>query len=182
MEAQTRLIAHAVRFLALALGALVAAVDLGPFRWVVIGLFFVSFVTDQLLLRPMRWIVDDTGLHRRGVFGTLDLPWSDVKGVWWRHYPDARKPPFPSGERVIFERREGGRDLEFVLHERAVGTAGHLFVRAFAPRVGERLRLLCPRRTERLSVDSPTLAQVLDSPPAEAAAPPETDGPRGAES
>ena len=163
VEMRSRLVAHGLRFSALAAGGLLVFVDLGPFKWLVLILFFVSFVADQLLLRPARWVLDDKGLTTRSLVGARAVSWEDVQSVYWRHYPDSDQPPFPSGERVIIERGGDVPDLEFVFHKRGLGTQGETFVQALAPIVGERLRVLRPRGHDRAEVAAPDLSDVLDA-------------------
>jgi len=162
VEMRSRLIAHGVRFAALAAGALLVVVDLGPIKWFVLVLFFVSFIADQFLLRPTRWVLDSKSLGRKSVFGERTVGWDTVKAVYWRHYLETAQPPFPSGERIIIERDGGEPDLEFVFHKRGTGTAGETFAQALAPLLGERLRVLRPRGTARAEVDAPALSEVLD--------------------
>lgn len=162
VEMRRRLLAHALRFAALAAGALVVFVDLGPLRWGVLGLFFLSFAADQILLSPARWVLDEQTLTQRSLLGTRTIRWDEVTAVYWRHYPGEVQPPFPSGERVIIERPGEDRDLEFVFHSRGRGTRGPRFVQALAPLVGERLRILRPRDGGRAQVNAPSLAAVLD--------------------
>jgi hypothetical protein len=145
IEARERTRAHGLRLVAVVAGLLLMLVDLGFLRWLVVGAFFASFAADQILLRPLRWILDDRGLRRDGRIGRRALAWSDVRAVWWRAYGDGAAAPFPSGERVIVE-REGGDDLEFVFHRRGLGTEARAFVSALAPLVGDKLRVLQARK------------------------------------
>ncbi|MCO4769572.1 MAG: hypothetical protein KDA24_06030 [Deltaproteobacteria bacterium] len=163
VEMRARLFAHGLRFTALAAGALLVFVDVGPLKWAVLLLFFVSFVADQLLLRPTRWVLDEAGLTSKSFLGRRSVAWTDVQSVFWRHYPDAAQPPFPSGERVIIEQEGDTPDLEFVFHKRGVGTAGVTFVQALAPLVGDRLRVLRPRGVGRVDVDAPALSELLEA-------------------
>jgi len=144
VEARSRLIAHVLRFSAIGSGVLLVAVSLGPLKWAVLALFGASFVADQTLLSPHRWVVDEKGLRRRGPLGSDGVPWADVAAVFWKHYPAGVKPPFPSGERLIIERNEGD-DLELVFHRRQSGTDAAFLVRTIAPLVGDRLKVLLPR-------------------------------------
>jgi hypothetical protein len=157
VEARARLTAHALRFAALGGGALLVFVDLGPLNYVVLVLFGLSFVADHLLLRPQRYVLDDEGLH--GLWRPVEFSWGEVQAVHWRHYPGKRRPPFPGGERIIVE-REGGDDLEFVLHRRYGGTDGLFFVRAVLPMLQERVRSLRPREGTA-DRDQPPLAEEL---------------------
>lgn len=159
VDARSRLRAHILRFVAIASGGLLILFDLGPLKWVILGLFFVSFVADQLLLRPVRWILDEEGLGRSTWVGSTRVLWKDVTSLYWRHYPDQLQPPFPTGERVIIEQEGEARDLEFVFHRRSPGTDGTLFVQALAPVVGNRLRVLRPRTAVRS--DAPSFASVV---------------------
>lgn len=159
IEARSRLRAHILRFVAIALGGLLVLFDLGPFKWVVLALFFVSFVADQFLLRPVRWILDEQSLTRSTWLGTTTVAWDDVTALYWRHYPGDLQPPFPSGERLIIEQEGDARDFEFVFHKRSPGTEGRLFVQALAPVVGARLRVLRPRTAAR--DDAPSFASVI---------------------
>jgi len=162
VEMRSRLVAHGLRFCALASGALLVFFDLGPVKWAVVVLFFLSFLADQFLLRPSRWVLTEQALTGTSVFGSRTVKWSDVHAVYWRYYPEGSQPPFPSGERVIIERPGDVPDLEFVFHTRAPGTAGDTFVQAFSPMIGDRLRVLKPRSGSRTAVDETPLSEVLD--------------------
>ena len=166
VEAQSRLVAHVLRFAALGSGAVLLAISLGPFKWAVLALFGASFVADQTMLSPHRWVIDGAGLRRHSPFGNNDVPWDDVAAVFWKHYPEGIRPPFPSGERVIIERRSGP-DLELVFHRRQQGTDVAFLLRAIAPLVGERLRILVPRDPAdvRSDHDAQSVAELLDSAP-----------------
>jgi len=159
VDARRRLRAHVLRFVAIAAGGLLVFFDLGPLKWAVLALFFVSFVADQVLLRPVRWILDEESLTRSSWLGSTRIEWSTVTSLYWRHYPEAAQPPFPSGERVIIEQEGDARDVEFVFHQRSPGTKGQLFVQALAPIVGNRLRVLRPRTDAR--ADAPSFASVI---------------------
>ncbi len=165
VDARSRLRAHILRFVAIGSGGLLILFDLGPIKWAVLGLFFLSFVADQILLRPVRWILDEQGLSRSTWLGSTRLLWKNVSSLYWRHYPDAQQPPFPTGERVIIEQEGEGRDLEFVFHRRSTGTDGTLFVQALAPIVGTRLRVLRPRTAVR--ADAPSFASLVEKQDAE---------------
>jgi hypothetical protein len=147
VEARQRFQAHCLRFVALGAGAVLMVFDdLGDImRWLVVALFIVSFVADQFLLRPRRYILHEERLSRTGLFAPLDLAWETVKTVYWRHYPDDVKPPFPSGERLIFDLEEGS-DLEFVFRGTSASDDAARLARALLPRLGNRLRILTPRR------------------------------------
>ncbi len=162
VEMRSRLVAHGLRFGALTAGALLVFFDLGPIKWAVLVLFFVSFMADQLLLRPARWVLSEDGLISRSALGGREVKWADVQAVYWRHYPGPEQPPFPSGERVILEREGDVPDLEFVFHKRAPGTAGETFVQALAPLVADRLRILRPRGVgERPELETTSLSDML---------------------
>ncbi len=165
VEARSRLIAHVLRFSAIGSGALLVAVSLGPLKWLVLALFGASFVADQTLLKPHRWVVDEQGLRRQGAWGSDGVPWSDVAAVFWKHYPPGVKPPFPSGERLIIERTQGD-DLELVFHRRQSGTDAAFLVRTISPLIGDRLKVLLPRDPtgERAPVDAPSVVDVLSEP------------------
>lgn len=164
IEARSRLIAHSLRFAALGSGILLVIVSLGPLKWLVLALFGASFVADQTLLSPHRWVVDAEGLRRHGPFASDGVPWEDVDAVFWKHYPPGIKPPFPGGERLIIERRKG-EDLELVFHRRQNGTDAAFLVRTIAPLVGDRLKVLQPRDpTDPRSVDAPSVADALGDP------------------
>lgn len=163
VEMRSRLVAHSLRFTALSAGAVLVFFELGPIKWAVLVLFFVSFIADQLLLRPARWVLDETSLRSKGLIGRREVKWADVESVYWRHYPGVVQPPFPSGERVIIEREGDVPDLEFVFHRRATGTAGETFVQALAPLVGGRLRVLRPRGAKRDNTEAPSLSEVLEA-------------------
>ncbi len=163
VEMRSRLVAHSLRFSALSAGAMLVFFELGPLKWVVVALFFVSFIADQLLLRPARWVLDERSLSSKGLFRRRDVKLADVESVYWRHYPDDLQPPFPSGERVIIERAGDVPDLEFVFHRRAPGTTGEIFVQALAPLVMERLRVLRPRGSKREHTEVPPLSEVLEA-------------------
>jgi hypothetical protein len=156
VEAKARLTAHALRFAALAGGALLILFELGAFKWVAVALFAVSFIADHLLLRPRPWFLEDGQLRGGGLFFKVTVPWSEVQTVHWRHYPGKRRPPFPGGERIIVE-LEGGEDLEFVFHKRYGGTNASFVVRAMLPLLGDRVRSLRPRE-KRDDGQSPPLA------------------------
>jgi len=164
VEARSRLLAHVLRFSAIGSGALLFAVSLGPLKWVVLTLFGASFVADQTLLSPFRWVVDKDGLSRRGLMGGTTVSWDEVGAAFWKHYPQGVKPPFPSGERLIIE-RPGGQDLELVFHRRQKGTDAAFFVRLIAPMIGDRLKVLLPRDPsgERAPADAPSVVDVLDA-------------------
>jgi len=145
VEARQRFQAHCLRFVALGSGATLMVVDLGQaMRWLVVGLFITSFIADQFLLRPRRYTLHDERLSRTGLFSPLDLAWGTVKTVYWRHYPHDLKPPFPSGERLIFELEEGP-DLEFVFLGKSASDDAARLARALLPRLESRLRILTPR-------------------------------------
>ena len=158
VEARSRLRAHTLRFVAIGAGGMLAIFDLGPVKWVVLSLFLVSFIADQILLRPVRWILDEKTLLRSSWFGRTEVVWETVTALYWRHYPGELQPPFPSGERLIIERVGETRDLEFVFHRRSPGTNGQLFVQAIAPIVEGRLRVLRPRTGRS---DAPSFASVI---------------------
>lgn len=160
VDARSRLRAHILRFVAIGSGGLLILFDLGPLKWAILGMFFVSFVADQILLRPVRWILDEQGLSRTSWLGSSRVVWANVTSLYWRHYPDTEQPPFPTGERVIIEQEGDGRDVEFVFHRRSPGTDGTLFVQALAPVVGSRLRVLRPRTSVR--ADAPSFASVVE--------------------
>ena len=61
----------------------------------------------------------------------------------WRHYPGVEQPPFPTGERIIIERRDASA-LEFVFHRRYGGTEGSMLVRSAAPQMRDRIHILKP--------------------------------------
>jgi hypothetical protein len=168
VEARSRLIAHVLRFSAIGSGVLLVIVSLGPLKWVVLALFGASFVADQTLLPPHKWVVDAQGLRRSGVFGTDEVRWTDVGAVFWKHYPEGINPPFPSGERLIIE-RSGGEDLELVFHRRQNGTDAAFFVRTIAPLIGDKLQVLLPRDPSRprTELDAQSMADVLASTPVE---------------
>jgi len=160
VEAKARLVAHILRFVALAALALIVFVDLGRFNGVVLVLFGISFVADHILLRPRAVDVTADGFVRSGLLRRETVGWDDVQTVHWRHYPGTRRAPYPGGERVIVE-RESGPDLEFVFQKRYGGAQAVTLARASLPVLGERLRSLTPRG-ERLELPEPSVAGMLD--------------------
>jgi hypothetical protein len=161
VDARNRLMAHWLRFAALASAAFLVAVDLGILAWAVVALFLISFVADHVLLRPQRYVLDGDGLHAEGLLGGKVLPWSEIQAVHWRHYPGKARPPFPGGERLIVE-REDADDREFVFHRRYGGTEAELVVRAVLPLLGEKVRSLRPGRVERPKVAETSVASMLE--------------------
>ena len=158
VEARNRQRAHILRFVALGSAVVLLVVDVGPLKWAVVALFLVSFVADHVLLRPRRYVLDDKGLHGAGLLARK-VSWEGIESVWWRYYPDDHRPPFPTSERLIVE-REGGDDVEFVFHRKYGGTEGSFVVRALIPLLGDRLRVLSPRRHERQELDARVSAQL----------------------
>ncbi len=161
VEATSRLRAHGLRFAALGSAVLLLVVELGDFKWAVVGLFGISFVADHVLLRPRRYRIDSDGLRAEAI-GTLKVTWADVGAVYWRWYPDDQRPPFPSGERIIVERGEAAVDLEFVFHRRYGGTDAALVVEALRPVLGDRLKVLQPGGEVHADVGAPAVSEVVE--------------------
>jgi hypothetical protein len=143
--ASQRLVAHSLRFVAIGSAAVLMVVNLGPVRWVVVAMLVTSFLADQVLLRPRTYVLHEDRLSRWGLFATLDLPLADIKTVYWRHYPVGLRPPFPSGERMIFELEEGA-GVEFVFRGASASKDAARLARALLPKLENRLRILTPRR------------------------------------
>ena len=162
IEAKQRFQAHCLRFVAIGAAALLMFVNLGMLRWLVIALLLTSFLADQFLLRPRRYVLHDDRLSRTGLFAPLDLQWSTVKMAYWRHYPAELTPPFPSGERLIFE-LEVGPDLEFVFRGTNACDDATRLARALLPRLENRLRLLTPRR-DRAEIAERNVSEHLAGP------------------
>ena len=152
VEARNRQRAHILRFIALGSAVVLLVVDVGPLKWAVVALFLVSFVADHILLRPRRYVLDEKGLHGSGPLARK-VGWQGIVSVWWRYYPEPRRPPFPTSERLIVE-RDGGDDVEFVFHRKYGGTEASLVVRALIPVLGDRLKVLSPRSGDRQELDA----------------------------
>jgi len=159
VEASQRFRAHCVRFVALGSGALLVVFPLGALRWPVVALLVTSFIADQVLLRPKRYLLHEDRLTRSSWLMPHELRLDAVKAVYWRHYPPGHKPPFPSGERLIFELSEG-RDLEFVFRGAAASDQAARIARALLPQLDSRLRILTPRR-ERAEVTATNVSEQL---------------------
>jgi hypothetical protein len=163
VEASSRLGAHALRFAALGSLLVLLVVEVGVLKWGAVGLFLLSFVADHVLLRPHRFVIDRQGLRPEGLGRkSIGLEWDDVEAMYWRWYPATRRPPFPSGERIIVERKGEGRDLEFVFHRRYGGSSAAMVVRAAVPLLGDRVRVLSPGTTERVEFDTPPVSQAVE--------------------
>ena len=144
VEAHNRMRAHVLRFAALGSGLFVVVVDVGPIGWVVVFLFGLSFVADQVLLRPKSYVVDSEGVAGGGLLGRAGFSWASVNQVHWRRYPGKERPPFPGGERIVIETREG-EDVEFVFSSKYGGSSAGEVIAAMLSVVGERIRVLQPR-------------------------------------
>jgi len=162
VEATSRLRAHSLRFAALGSAVLLLLVDVGPLKWVVVGLFLVSFAADHILLRPRRWVIDERGMRPEGLGRGGGFEWDAVVVMYWRWYPERDRPPFPSGERIVVERGGAGRDLEFVFHRRYGGSSGAMVVRAAMPLLGDRVKVLSPSTTTREDVPSPQVSEAVE--------------------
>jgi len=158
--ASQRLVAHSLRFVAIGSAAVLMVVNLGPLRWVVVAMLVTSFLADQVLLRPRTYVLHEDRLSRWGLFATDDLSLDDVKTVYWRHYPGEVTPPFPSGERLIFE-LEQGPGVEFVFRGASASEDAARLARALLPRLENRLRILTPRRG-RTEVATSNVSEHLD--------------------
>jgi len=162
VEANQRFRAHCVRFVALGSAALLVLFPLGELRWPVVALFVTSFIADQVLLRPKRYLLHEDRLIRSSWFVPHEFRLETVKVVYWRHYPPGQKPPFPSGERLIFEFEEG-RDLEFVFRGAGAADQAARIARALLPQLDNRLRILTPRR-ERTELAGTNVSEQLTNP------------------
>ena len=161
VEARNRQRAHLLRFVALGSAVVLLVVDVGPLKWAVVALFLISFVADHVLLRPRRYVLDRTGLRGAGLLARK-VTWEGADSLWWRHYPDKERPPFPTSERLILE-REGGDDVEFVFHRRYGGTDASFVVRALLPVLGDRLKVLSPRTVARQELDARVSEQLASA-------------------
>ena len=161
VEARNRLRAHAVRFVALGAGLVFLVVDVGPLGWLVVVLFGASFVTDHVLLRPKRYSISGEGLGGLGALTLSELAWANVERVYWRRYPGKARPPFPGGERVVIEVREGP-DVEFVFSKRYGGSEARELIEGLASELEDRLVILQPRSTPRADVSTPDVSELVD--------------------
>ncbi len=142
-DARNRVAAHALRASAMLAGLLLVFFDLGPARWLVLGLFVLSFLADPLLLRPTRYVLDERGLHTSSLFAR-GFRWDELTLVTWRRYPPGTDPPYPGGDRLIVERKDLP-PLEFLFLPRHGGTMGDELVAWIRPLLGETpLHLLEP--------------------------------------
>lgn|GEM_PF-1642116 len=146
IDAGKRFVAHCLRFIAFASAGLLMFVELGPVRWLVIAMLGTSFLADQWMLRPRRYVILDSGLQRRGMLSPIEIPWSSITTVFWRHYPGTERPPFPSGERLIFE-LEKGDGLEFVFRGDSASNDASSMARNLVVFLENKVRILSPRRT-----------------------------------
>ncbi len=144
IEAGQRFVAHCLRFVAFGSAGLIMLVELGPARWLVVAMFGTSFLADQWMLRPRLYTLNTDGLERRSLLAPLKISWSCVKTVYWRHYPANNQPPFPSGERLIFELKEG-KDLEFVFRGSSAKDQAETMTRTLVAHLDNKVRILSPR-------------------------------------
>ena len=162
IDAGKRSVAHCLRFVAFGSAGLLMFVDLGALRWLIVAMLGTSFLADQWMLRPRRYVIRDSGLQRRGLFSPIETPWSSVKTVFWRHYPGTERPPFPSGERLIFELDEGD-GLEFVFRGDSASSDAAMVARSLVAHLENKVRILSPRRA-RPEIERQDVSKHHDAP------------------
>lgn len=162
VDASSRLRAHGLRFAALGSAVLLLVVDVGDLKWIAIALFGVSFIADHVLLRPRRFVIDAKGMRPEGLGRKRGFDWDDVTAVYWRWYPPDARPPFPSGERIIVERKGTGLDLEFVFHRRYGGSDAATVIQAAMPLVGDRIKVLSPSTTSRADIQATAVSEAVE--------------------